>query len=304
MTQYQKDQVVIVAVELKGGEMIELLGSVHHIYSRAGALGDLIEVDIFPATVEEAGKGVGKVRYVRRYAGASRIRQGDLTDAVELQARRAGAGVRTTVGTTPPDETQALTTRNPTLEADYSEAAKNQKNVMLFDKGGQRKPRDLSAVSMDLIFAHPQVQQRVAEIVNLNQKPVDVSHLTDEIAQLKTQLQSCDHERRQALVELNAERNNVDQLAKKCDELDKRVRPDTRFDHQMWKDIFAESRGYVLWCPISSAPPKVVYKTLSEAINVRNAMCKTHPNKVFHIMAIGQGKKITVVPATNKEEFV
>jgi hypothetical protein len=53
-----------------------------------------------------------------------------------------------------------------------------------------------------------------------------------------------------------------------------------------------EKRGFVLWNPASSMPPKVIYRSLEEAKRIQEHMASREAGQVFHIMPIGPGLKI------------
>ncbi|WYW04114.1 hypothetical protein Luke3_00009 [Pseudomonas phage vB_PpuP-Luke-3] len=264
-----------------------VLGTVTAVSLRAGEYGNLVSVNIFP---EKEGNN----ELVKRYDGASRIEAGSMEDAQHLAEARDAAGVK------PSLTTQKLTNNERAFE---DKCARIQSVNLRSNTSGKGAHSTLTDERLGAIFQHPQVIEQLSTLVHQAGRHFQ-QQLTEALEALelaKTSLKSCDHERRQLLqseAQLQGKVARLEQLR------DKPKGVPLTAQQLMAGAGKMSGRGFILWQPGSNMPVTITYETYKKAEEIRAVMAKRHPNKVFHICAVGEGLVERVIPATRQVEFV
>lgn len=260
----------------------------------SGSFGDLMKVDTRPHPT----------RQINRYADAGRISLASEQECQAFGAARIAYGLMGKVR-----EAASLTTQIPTGDTSMAEAARTnheqvQTVALRVTKGG--KHVDLKPAQLDAIFSHPQVVETVNGLFKEGADKIVGTHqalefkaealeranasLAEDVQLSRTSLKSCDTERR-ALLQSDAQKTG--EIARLKDELRAAQRKAVLSLTEAQALVKAgEKRGFVLWCPTASQPPRQVYPTHEKAVAVQEYMAKTYKDQMFHILPIGPGLKL------------
>lgn len=266
-----------------------------------GSFGDLMKVDTRPHPT----------RQINRYAEAGRILLASEEECAAFALARTSAGLMGQVR-----EAASLTTQTSAGDASMSEVPSNaheQVQTVTIRVGKAGPHTTLKQVQLDALFTHPQVVETVnglfkegADALVANHQALEFkaealeranASLAEDLQLNRTSLKSCDTERRALL---QSDHQKTGEIA--------RLKEDLRVANQKvsFRDASAKvreteaqvltkagnERGFILWCPTSSQPPRQIYPTYEKAVAVQEYMAKTYSGQVFHVLPIGHGLQL------------
>lgn len=248
------------------------LGRVHPIHGRE------VKCLLDPEGPHEAGGH----STVTRYTGASRF---DCTPAVardlplDVQYRLAGVFASLTTQSQAGDASVTKQYQAPDIQTVCLRQTKR-------GKFNELKGKQLAA-----ILEHPDVLAAIKESF----AGAESTALEDAKRMLAAACQELDQERAknsELYGKLTALTTRHDALVQRYNLLEQRKSTAPALIESVVLKAAGEKRGFVLWNPASSMPPKVIYRSLEEAKRIQELMANREKDQVFHIMPIGPGLKI------------
>lgn len=269
-----------------------------------GSFGDLMHVDTRPHPT----------RQINRYADAGRILLASEEECKAFAIARTSAGLIGQVREF--RKTASLTTQTSAGDTSMSEVQSNaheQVQTVTIRVGKAGPHTTLKQVQLDALFTHPQVVETVnglfkegADALVANHQALEFkakaleranASLAEDLQLNRTSLKSCDTERRALLQSDHQKTGEIARLKEDLRVANQKVsfRDASAKVRETEAQVLAKAgkeRGFVLWCPTASQPPRQIYPTYEKAVAVQEYMANTCLGQVFHVLPIGHGLQL------------